>query len=164
MHPGTAERIVLRIDEMLEYHHRVRVHGLDVLAVACEYVDTLLVIRAVLSAVVGESLGEVEAETVNSVLAQQICETPAYVFRDDRVLVVYILEYPETVRSHDIVVRVERGDIVFGRVPIESRIRMCTGCVVVNYVHQYGESPLVALVDKLAVHLAGTVSLVECKV
>ena len=153
--------------EVLEYHYGLGIHGLDGVMVLGEHVDTTLVVvrcGGLGTFALGEALGEVEAETIEAVLTEQVLEVALHMLAHLGVLVVPVVEHAVGVGGCDVEPRVVRCGTVAGSVPIELGHGVCTGGVVVYHIEEHCDATAVTLVDELLVHLACAVGLVHGKV
>ena len=106
LHSSVSELIVLVIHEMLKDNYSIRICSLDRIVVACKDVHTRLVVCRILSALISQSLCQVEAEAVHMVFLDEVLQAAVYMFLDHSNLVVEVLVHSEAVRCHDIVPRV----------------------------------------------------------
>ena len=152
---------------MLEDHYGIALHLADGIVVVLENVDTALVIvgcRTLCAVLVGESLGEVEPESVHPVLLDEVAEALFHVLPCEFEFVVPVVEHAVWMRSVNIEPRVVGSGLVFGRIPVEFRVRMCTRSLVVHHVHEHSNASGVAGIHKFPVHPAGSVGLVKGEV
>ena len=153
--------------KMLEYDNGIGAYGFDGIMVLGEYVDTALVVvrcGGLGTLALGEAFGEVEAETVEAVLTEQIFKIALYMLTHLGILVVPVVEHAVGMWGCDVEPWIVPCGAVVGSVPIELGHGVCTRGVVVYHIEEHGDATAVTFVDELLVHLACAVCLVHGEV
>ena len=152
---------------MFQNHYGIRVIALHALRVVRKDVHAALVVvgsGTFVALLVCEALGEVETETVHVIFFHKILQAFLHMLTERLVLVIPVVEHAVRMRSIDIEPRIVGCSLVVLRIPVKFRIRMCTGRLIVNDIHDYGHTPGMTTVNELLVHITRTIGLVESEI
>ena len=118
----------------------------------------------VVARVLYKALSKVETETIDIVLLQPVLKDIVEVVYGLCICVVEVVEYAPVVGCIDIEEGVILSGLVYATIPPHLGVGELAGSVVEYHIDNYGDTTLVALVDKLLIRLIGTVCLIRSEV